>query len=107
MAFGVLGDAFGAKRVLVAGLFNQALATMAYYFIGSLSEFYAVAALFGFTYAGVMPLYSVLARENFPLRHDGDDHRRSRHGGQSRYGNPARYSAVGFSIRPAATDGYT
>jgi MFS family permease len=24
--------------------------------------------LFGFTYAGVMPLYSVIARENFPLR---------------------------------------
>src|SRR5205807_6410656 len=29
---------------------------------------YAVAALFGFIYAGVMPLYSVLARENFPQR---------------------------------------
>jgi MFS family permease len=27
-----------------------------------------VAALFGFIYAGVMPLYAVLARENFPLR---------------------------------------
>jgi MFS family permease len=24
--------------------------------------------LFGFIYAGVMPLYSVLARENFPLK---------------------------------------
>jgi MFS family permease len=33
-----------------------------------LSAFYAVAALFGFIYAGVMPLYAVLARENFPLR---------------------------------------
>ncbi len=33
-----------------------------------LDGFYAVAALFGFTYAGVMPLYAVLARENFPLR---------------------------------------
>ena len=27
-----------------------------------------VAALFGFIYAGVMPLYAVIARENFPLR---------------------------------------
>jgi MFS family permease len=27
-----------------------------------------VAALFGFIYAGTMPLYSVLARENFPMR---------------------------------------
>ena len=33
-----------------------------------LGAFYAVAALFGFIYAGVMPLYAVLARENFPLR---------------------------------------
>ena len=30
--------------------------------------FYAVAALFGFIYAGTMPLYAVLVRENFPLR---------------------------------------
>ena len=30
--------------------------------------FYAVAAVFGFIYAGIMPLYAVLARENFPLR---------------------------------------
>ena len=35
---------------------------------GDLDEFYAVAAVFGFIYAGVMPLYAVLARENFPLR---------------------------------------
>ena len=33
-----------------------------------MGEFYTVAALFGFLYAGVMPLYAVLARENFPLR---------------------------------------
>ena len=33
-----------------------------------LAGFYAVAALFGFIYAGTMPLYSVLVRENFPLR---------------------------------------
>ena len=33
-----------------------------------LAAFYAVAALFGFIYAGVMPLYAVLARENFPLK---------------------------------------
>ena len=68
LGFGLLGDRFGAKRVLVAGLLIQALGAMGYYFTRSLSEFYAIAALFGFTYAGVMPLYSVIARENFPLR---------------------------------------
>jgi MFS family permease len=68
IAFGFLGDRFGAKRVLVLGLLLQALGALAYYFVRQLSAFYAVAALFGFIYAGVMPLYAVLARENFPLR---------------------------------------
>ena len=27
-----------------------------------------IAAIFGFIYAGVMPLYAVIARENFPLK---------------------------------------
>lgn len=68
IAFGILGDRFGAKRMLVAGLFAQALGALGYYFVRTLDGFYAVATLFGFIYAGVMPLYSVLARENFPLR---------------------------------------
>jgi MFS family permease len=68
VGFGILGDRFGAKRILVIGLLLQASAALAYYFVRSLSEFYTVAAMFGFIYAGVMPLYSVIARENFPLR---------------------------------------
>jgi MFS family permease len=68
IAFGLLGDRFGAKRVLVLGLFAQAFGALAYVFVRELAAFYAVAALFGFIYAGTMPLYAVLARENFPLR---------------------------------------
>lgn len=68
IAFGILGDRLGAKRMLVAGLLAQALGALGYYFVRTLDGFYAVATLFGFIYAGVMPLYSVLARENFPLR---------------------------------------
>ena len=68
IGFGVLGDRFGAKRTLVAGLLVQAVVALCYDFAHSLASFYVVAALFGFTYAGVMPLYAVLARENFPLR---------------------------------------
>jgi MFS family permease len=68
VAFGLLGDRFGAKRVLVLGLLVQAFGALAYVFVRELAAFYAVAALFGFIYAGVMPLYAVLARENFPLR---------------------------------------
>ncbi|KUY59818.1 MFS transporter [Burkholderia sp. RF2-non_BP3] len=68
IAFGLLGDRLGAKRMLVAGLLAQALGALGYYFVRTLDGFYAVAMLFGFIYAGVMPLYAVLARENFPLR---------------------------------------
>jgi len=68
IAFGLLGDRFGANRVLVLGLLAQAFGALAYVFVRELAAFYAVAALFGFIYAGTMPLYSVLVRENFPLR---------------------------------------
>ncbi|MBR8344750.1 MFS transporter [Burkholderia ambifaria] len=68
IAFGLLGDRVGAKRMLVAGLLAQALGALGYYFVRTLDGFYVVATLFGFIYAGVMPLYAVLARENFPLR---------------------------------------
>jgi MFS family permease len=68
IAFGLLGDRFGAKRVLVFGLLAQAFGALGYVFVHELAAFYAVAAVFGFIYAGTMPLYSVLVRENFPLR---------------------------------------
>jgi MFS family permease len=67
IVFGVLGDRFGAKRVFVSGLLIQAVAAGCYMFAREQSEFYAVATVFGFAYAGVMPLYAVLVRENFPL----------------------------------------
>ncbi|WP_315703006.1 MULTISPECIES: MFS transporter [unclassified Bradyrhizobium] len=68
IAFGLLGDRFGAKRVLVLGLLAQAFGALAYVFVRELAAFYSVAALFGFIYAGTMPLYAAIARENFPLR---------------------------------------
>jgi MFS family permease len=68
IAFGLLGDRLGAKRVLVFGLLAQAFGALGYVFVRDLAAFYAIAALFGFIYAGTMPLYAVLVRENFPLR---------------------------------------
>ncbi len=68
IAFGFLGDRFGAKNVLVTGLLLQAFGVLAYVFVSQLAGFYTVAALVGFIYAGVMPLYAVIARENFPLK---------------------------------------
>src|SRR5262249_48258322 len=71
VAIGMLGDRLGAKRVLVAGLLAQAFGALAYAFVSDLGAFYAVAAVFGFIYSGIMPLYAVLARESFPLRRMG------------------------------------
>jgi len=53
------------KQVLTAGLFVQAVAIGTYTLVGQLTEFYALALVFGAVYGGVMPLYSVLAREYF------------------------------------------
>ncbi len=68
IGFGLAGDRFGAQRVLVLGLLAQAFGVLAYVFVSRLGGFYAVAAVVGFIYAGTMPLYAVIIRENFPLR---------------------------------------
>lgn len=66
LVFGLGGDRWGAKRALVVGLMVQATAAGTYFFTSHLSEFYTVAVVFGMAYGGVMPLYAVLIRENFP-----------------------------------------
>jgi len=68
VAFGILGDRLGAKPVLVAGLLLQSFAAVAYLAVDTISGFYAVAAVFGLAYGGVMPLYATLAREAFGPR---------------------------------------
>jgi MFS family permease len=68
IAFGVMGDRLGAKNVLVVGLLMQAFGVLSYVFVNQLTGFYTVAVIVGFIYAGVMPLYAVIARENFPLK---------------------------------------
>jgi MFS family permease len=91
IAFGLLGDRFGAKRLLVIGLLLQAFGALAYFFVRDIGAFYAVAAAFGFIYAGVMPLYAVLARENFPLRMMG-----------TVIGGTAMAGSLGMAIGPLA-----
>jgi MFS family permease len=67
IVFGLLGDRFGAKRTFVSGLLLQAVAVGCYMLVRQQFAFYSVAVVFGFAYAGIMPLYAVLVRENFPL----------------------------------------
>ncbi|TAJ25315.1 MAG: MFS transporter [Reyranella sp.] len=91
LLFGVLGDRYGARRIVVIGLMVQAIGAGAYYFARSAGEFYAVAILFGMAYGGVMPLYAVIAREYFPMRIMG-----------TVFGGAAMISSLGMALGPAA-----
>ena len=88
--FGLLGDRFGARRVVVVGLMAQALGAGSYFFTRDAGEFYAVAIFFGMAYGGVMPLYAVIAREYFPMRIMG-----------TVFGGAAMISSLGMALGPA------
>jgi MFS family permease len=90
LVFGLAGDRFGAKHVLVIGLLIQATSAGAYFFVRQLGEFYAVAVIFGMAYGGVMPLYAVIAREYFPMRIMG-----------TVFGAAAMISSLGMALGPA------
>jgi MFS family permease len=90
LALGVAADRLGVKRVLIAGLVIQAVAAFAFIYASRLGEFYAVAAVFGFAYGGVMPLYAVLAREYFGQRILG-----------TVFGAAAMVSSLGMALGPA------
>ena len=62
---GLLADRFGAKETLIAGLLVQAAAISLYLFVRDLNAFYALGAVFGLAYGGIMPLYATLVREYF------------------------------------------
>jgi MFS family permease len=66
--FGVAADRLGVRRVLVAGLVLQAVGIYTYVHVSELTDFYMLAAVLGMAYGGVMPLYSVLARDYFSPR---------------------------------------
>jgi MFS family permease len=65
LIFGVLADRLGVRRVIVAALALQAVGIYIYIYVTQLTEFYMLAVVLGMAYGGVMPLYSVLAREYF------------------------------------------
>ena len=90
LLLGVLADRHGAKIVLIAGLVVQALAIGAFLPARELGEFYAVAAVFGLAYGGVMPLYAVLARDYFGPRIMG-----------TVFGAATMVSAMGMAAGPA------
>jgi len=61
----VLADRFDVRRVIVGGLALQAVGIYLYIYVAEVPQFYLLAAVLGLAYGGVMPLYSVLARQYF------------------------------------------
>lgn len=68
VVFGLLADRIGVRKVIVGGLALQAIGIYSYIFVSELTHFYLLAVVLGLVYGGVMPLYSVLAREYFNPR---------------------------------------
>jgi MFS family permease len=88
---GLVADRVGAKRVLLSGLALQAIAMSLYLVTRELSQFYAVALMFGFAYGGVMPLYAIIVREYFGARNMG-----------TIFGAAGFASTLGMAIGPVA-----
>jgi MFS family permease len=88
---GLIADRVGAKQTLVTGLAVQALAVSLYIVTKGTVGFYALAALFGLAFGGVMPLYAILVREYFGAKVMG-----------SAFGAAAMISTLGMALGPWA-----
>ncbi len=88
---GLIADRVGAKQTLVVGLAIQALAVSLYMITRGTVGLYALAALFGLSFGGVMPLYAILVREYFGTRIMG-----------TAFGTVAMVSTLGMAIGPWA-----
>jgi MFS family permease len=86
---GLTADRVGVKPTLLVGLTVQAAAISLYLVARDTWSFYALAALFGFAYGGVMPLYAILVREYFGARIMG-----------TMFGAVAMISTLGMAIGP-------
>jgi MFS family permease len=86
---GLTADRVGARPTLLVGLTVQAVAISLYLVTRDTWTFYALAALFGFSYGGVMPLYAILVREYFGARIMG-----------TMFGAVAMVSTIGMAIGP-------
>jgi MFS family permease len=91
LLLGAVADRIGAKPVLVAGLFVQALCIATYLAVARLGEFYALSVVFGLAYGGVMPLYAVLVREFFGARIMG-----------TVFGAVSAFASLGMALGPWA-----
>jgi len=105
LALGVAADRLGVKRVLIAGLVIQALAAFAFISASRLGEFYAVAAVFGFAYGGVIAALRGPRARVLRAAHPRRGVRRGRHGVEPRHGARACHRRLDLRhLRPIHVD---
>ncbi len=71
LAFGVLSDRVGGLWTIFIGAGLQAMALAAYGVIDSLSGLYALSAIYGLVFGGIVPAYAIAIREQFPAADAG------------------------------------
>ena len=71
LLWGALSDRIGGMRTLAWSSASQAILLSAFLFVQNLPGLYVIGALYGLAYGGIVPTYSVIAREHFPTEQLG------------------------------------
>jgi MFS family permease len=69
--FGALADRIGGLWMLLVGSAGQAAVLASYAFVESFLGLYAISALFGLVFGGIVPAYAIIVRELFPASQAG------------------------------------
>jgi MFS family permease len=71
LLFGLVADRIGGLRTLLIGSAGQALMLTSFALVESFWGLYAIAALFGLAFGGIVPSYALIVRELFPAGQAG------------------------------------
>ena len=71
LASGFICDRIGGLRTLLLGSVMQGIALLLFLPADSLMSLYLVSILFGLFQGGIVPMYAIVVRENFPAREAG------------------------------------
>ncbi len=72
LVWGVLSNKLGGLKTLLYGSMCQAFVLSLYLFTDSLPGLYAVSIMFGLAYGGIVPAYTLIVRDLFPLGQVGE-----------------------------------
>ncbi|MDP7667250.1 MAG: MFS transporter, partial [Rhodospirillales bacterium] len=68
IAWGLISDRIGGLSTLYYGCLAQIAALSMYLFFDGLAALYVVSALFGLGFGGIIPSYTIVIRDLFPVR---------------------------------------